>query len=79
MKSPNQSVTEYIIRASINAFTALKNAGETVTNSFLIAIVLKGSPEIFKKPLAVVITQSKRKRSVSKVEATPRSVEDAER
>ena len=56
MKSSHETVA--VIRAETEA-AALKNAGEQVTNSLLIAMVLNGLPKIF-KPVAVVTTQSEK-------------------
>ena len=52
----NQSVTDYIIRAE-NLITALRDAGETMSDGLIIAMVLGGLPETF-KPLAVHVTQN---------------------
>ena len=55
-KNPNESMTDYIIRAETTA-SSLRDAGETFSNGLLIAIVLKGLPADY-KPFATVVTQS---------------------
>ena len=54
-KSSSESVTVYIIQAE-TAATSLKTAKETISDSLLVAMVLKGLPPEF-KPFATVITQ----------------------
>ena len=66
-----------MVRAE-KASTALKNAGETVNDSLLIAMVLKGLPESF-KPFIVVVTQSDKKQSFSEFKVALRSFADTER
>ncbi len=51
-----ESVTDYIIRAE-NIITALRDAGETISDGLIIAMVLGGLPDMF-KPLAVHVTQN---------------------
>eukprot|EP00794_Sanderia_malayensis_P019551 gene19551-21483_t len=77
VKSPEASVTDYVIRAE-KASTALKNAGETVNDSLLIAMVLKGLPGSF-KPFVVVVTQSDKKQTFSEFKVALKRFEDTER
>ena len=70
-------MTDYVIRAE-NAATALRNAGKTVTDSLLIAMVLKGLPEE-SKPFVVVVTQSDKEQKFSKLKVALRSFQDTER
>ena len=48
-------MTDYVIRAE-TAAAALRNAKEEVSDSLLIAMVLKGLPDNY-KPIVVVVTQ----------------------
>jgi len=76
MKQPQESVTDYIIRAE-TAAVALRNAGETVSDSLLISMVLKGLPESF-KPFVVVVTQSDKTQTFGEFKVSLRSFEDTE-
>ena len=78
VKRSDESVTDYVIRAE-TAATALNNANENVSDSLLIAMVLKGLPETF-KPFVVVVTQSDRQQQTfTEFKAALRSFEETER
>lgn len=51
-----ESVTDYIIRAE-NIIAALRDAGETMSDGLIIAMILAGLPDSF-KPLAIHVTQN---------------------
>ena len=55
-KSTNESVTDYMIRAE-GAASSLKSAGEVISDSLRISMVLKGLPLEYKS-FVVIITQS---------------------
>jgi len=55
----------------------LNSVGENVSDSLLIAMVLKGLPESF-KPFVVVVTQSDKQQTFTEFKATLRSFEETE-
>ena len=55
-KSTDQSATEYLIKAE-NIASSLSGAGETISDSLIIAMILKGLPQSYNAFVAVV-TQS---------------------
>ena len=76
MSKGSESVTDYIIRAEKSA-SALRNAGENVSDSLLIAMVSKGLPNGYKS-FEVVITQSHEIMSFSDFKVALRNFEDTE-
>ena len=77
VKQSHESVTDYIIRAE-TAAAALNSVDETVSDSLLIAMVLKGLPESY-KPFVVVITLSDKQYTFTELKVALRSFEDTER
>ena len=55
-KNPDQSATDYILKAE-KITNSLRNTGATVSDSFIIAMLLKGLPSEY-KPFVAVVTQS---------------------
>ncbi|KAK7503873.1 hypothetical protein BaRGS_00004996 [Batillaria attramentaria] len=77
VKKSAETITEYIIRAE-TAAVALRNAGETVTDSLLIAMALKGLPDSYQSFVAVMI-QNEKKQTFAEFKAALRSFEETER
>ena len=77
VKSANESLTDYVIRAE-TATAALEKAGETITDSLHLPMVLKGLPQSY-IPFVVVVTQSEKQQTLSEFKASLRSFEDTEK
>ena len=76
-KSDSESVTDYMLRAE-TAATSLKTAGEVVSDSLLIAMLLKGLPSEF-RPFSTVITQKDKALTFSEFKVALRSYEETEK
>ncbi|KAJ8369510.1 hypothetical protein SKAU_G00095380 [Synaphobranchus kaupii] len=55
-RASNESVTDYIIRAE-TIITALRDAGEVMSDELTVAMILNRLPDLF-KPLAIHVTQN---------------------
>ena len=78
IKRREESVTEYVIRAETAAAAALRNAGEPVSDSLVIAMIVKGLPDCFQSFVAV-ITQSEKRQSISDFNVALRSFEETKK
>ena len=76
VKRSDEAVTDYILRAE-TAASALRNAKEEVSDSLLVAMVLKGLPDSYQS-FTTVITQSDKKQSFSDFKVALRSYEETE-
>ena len=77
VKSSTESLTDYIIKAE-TARAALLYAGETVSDSLLIAMVLKGLPSSY-KPFSIVVTQSDKYKTFPDFKVALRDFEESEK
>lgn len=63
----NEDITDYIIRAE-RAANGLRIAGETISDNLIIAMILKGLPELF-KPFVIVHTQLDKAKTMTEFKA----------
>ena len=75
-KGTDESTTDYLIRAEAAA-AALKNSGETVGDSLLIAMILKGLPSNF-NTFKTVTTQKDPQQSFQQFKVSLRAFEESE-
>ena len=76
-KGENECVTDYMLQAEASV-AALKNAGEEVGDSLLIAMILKGLPPKF-KAFNTVITQKDKQPTYSEFKVSLRAFEENEK
>ena len=76
-KSHDECVTDYMLRAE-TAATLLKTAGEMISDSLLVAMVLKGLPLEF-KPFCTVVTQKDKALTFSEFKVALRSFAETEK
>ncbi|GFO23132.1 transposon ty2-lr2 Gag-Pol polyprotein [Plakobranchus ocellatus] len=76
IKLKHESITDYIIRAETSA-ASLRDAGEKVSDSLLISMVLKGLPTDY-QPFVTVITQKEEELTFQEFKVALRNHEDTE-
>lgn len=74
----DENVTDYVLRAE-TAATSLKTAGETISDSLLIAMILKGLPQTRFKSFSTVVTQRDKEMSFGEFKVALRSFEETEK
>ena len=77
LKMTDERVTDYVIRAE-TASASLKAAGETISESLLVAMALKGLPQEY-KTFCTVVTQRKDPMTFQEFKTALRSFEETER
>ena len=73
----HERVTDYVIRAE-TAATCLKTTGENISDSLLVAMVLKGLPQRF-RTFVTVITQKEKDANFTEFKIALRSYEETEK
>ena len=76
-KEENEGVTDYIIRTEATV-TALRNAGETLSDGLIIAMVLKGLPRTF-NAFSIYLTHSSKELTFSVFKTQLRSFQDTDK
>ena len=77
IKGSDESITDYVLRAE-TAAAMLKAAKEIISDSLLVAMVLKGLSDDY-QALVAVVTQSESEYSFQKLKQALRSFEETER
>lgn len=75
-KDGDESVTDYVLRAE-SAAASLRSCGEEISDSLIVAMVLKGLPVTF-KPFVTVVTQKKDDTSLQDLKVMLRGQEELE-
>ena len=73
-----ENVIDYVLRAE-TAAALLKTAGETISDSLLIAMILKGLPQTRFKSFSTVVTQKDKEMSFGEFKVALRSFEETEK
>ena len=77
IKGSEETCTDYLIRAE-TAATSLKNAGETISDQLLIAMILKGLPQDY-KTFTTVVTQRDTPMNFTEFKVAIRNFEENEK
>ena len=74
----DENVIDYVLRAE-TAATLLKTAEETINDSLLVAMILKGLPQTSFKSFSIVVTQKNKEMSFGEFKVALRSFEETEK